>query len=78
MTPTSRPTFRPTYATSKRRFLGALERAQVEGELGADKEPRALARFLTNAIHGLGILARGGADDLVLRDSIEVTLAVLA
>lgn len=58
-------------------FFTALERARVEGELADDKQPRALARFLTNAIHGLGILARGGADDRVLRDSIEVTLAAI-
>lgn len=58
-------------------FFSVLERARVEGELDPNKQPRALARFLTNAIHGLGILARGGAEPAVLHDAIEVTLAAI-
>lgn len=58
-------------------FHSALERSREAGELAADRDTRALARFLTNAIHGLGILARGGATTPVLRDSIATTLAVL-
>jgi TetR/AcrR family transcriptional repressor of nem operon len=58
-------------------FQGALERGQRAGELAPDRDVRALARFLTNSIHGLGVLARGGAPTPVLRDTIETTLAVL-
>lgn len=58
-------------------FHSTLERARELGELEADCDTRALARFLTNAIHGLGILARGGAPMPVLRDSITTTLTVV-
>lgn len=58
-------------------FFGVLERGQRAGELAADRDVRALARFLTNSVHGLGVLARGGAPTPVLRDTIETTLTVL-
>jgi TetR/AcrR family transcriptional repressor of nem operon len=58
-------------------FHSVLERGQRAGELGSGRDIRALARFLTNSIHGLGVLARGGAPGPVLRDTIETTLAVL-
>lgn len=58
-------------------FTATLERGQAAGELAPSHDVRALARFLTNSIHGLGILARGGAPAPVLRDAIETTLAVL-
>jgi TetR/AcrR family transcriptional repressor of nem operon len=54
-------------------FCAALER-DMNGE-SEERDPRARARYLTNAIHGLGILARGGASTSVLRDTIETTLA---
>lgn len=54
-----------------------LERAQACGELDEGRDARALGRFLTNALHGLGVLSRGGASRAVLRDSIDVTLSVL-
>jgi TetR/AcrR family transcriptional repressor of nem operon len=58
-------------------FFGVLERGQRAGELAADRDVRALARFLPNSVHGLGVLARGGAPTPVLRDTIETTLTVL-
>lgn len=58
-------------------FAATLERGRDAGELGVDRDVRALARFLTGSIHGLGILARGGAPAPVLRDTITTTLAVL-
>jgi TetR/AcrR family transcriptional regulator, transcriptional repressor for nem operon len=58
-------------------FAATLERGRAAGELAPDRDVRALARFLTNSIHGLGILARGGAPAPVLRDAITTTLAVL-
>ncbi len=59
-------------------FHAVLERGREAGEIATDHDPRALARFLTNAIHGLGIMARGGASTPTLRDSIDTTLALLA
>ena len=57
-------------------FFTALERDTV-GEFNGDRNNRALARFLTNSMHGLGVLSRGGASQLVMRDTIETTLSVL-
>ena len=59
-------------------FFSALERGKAAGEFDGDRDTRALARFLTNSMHGLGVLSRGGASQLVVRDTIETTLSVLA
>jgi TetR/AcrR family transcriptional repressor of nem operon len=58
-------------------FVGALERAQVNGELRAEQNVRAIARFLVNAVHGLRVLAKTTTDGRVLQDVIDVTLHVL-
>lgn len=59
-------------------FFGALERGVVTGELDAGRDPRSLARFLTNAIHGLGVMARGGVSQPALRDTVDTTLSLLS
>ncbi len=59
-------------------FFATLERARSGGELGVAHDTRALARFLTNSIHGLGIMARGGASRQALADALQVSLSVLA
>jgi TetR/AcrR family transcriptional regulator, transcriptional repressor for nem operon len=58
-------------------FERALIRAQEAGEIPADRDPRALARFLVNALHGLRVLARVGTDRAVLEDAVRVALDVL-
>ncbi|AHY45909.1 Transcriptional regulator [Rubrobacter radiotolerans] len=58
-------------------FERALIRAQSAGEIPADRDPRALARFLVNALHGLRVLARSGTDRAVLEDAARVTLDAL-
>ncbi len=58
-------------------FEGALERAREVGEIPADKEPRALARFLVGNLHGLRVLARAGADRQTLEDAAGATLDAL-
>jgi TetR/AcrR family transcriptional regulator, transcriptional repressor for nem operon len=55
-------------------FERALIRAQEAGEIPVDRDPRALARFLVNALHGLRVLARVGTDRAVLEDSARVAL----
>ena len=55
-------------------FERALIRAQEAGEIPADRDPRALACFLVNTLHGLRVLARAGTDRAVLEDSARVTL----
>jgi TetR/AcrR family transcriptional regulator, transcriptional repressor for nem operon len=58
-------------------FEQALVRGRATGEIPADKDPKALARFLVNTQHGLRVLARAGVDRAVLDDSVRTALEVL-
>lgn len=58
-------------------FERVLVRARSAGDLSQDKDPRALARFLVNNLHGLRVMARAGADRGTLADSAEVALGAL-
>lgn len=58
-------------------FEDALARAREDGEISADSDPKALARFLVNTLHGLRVLARAGADCETLKDIVYVALDVL-
>ena len=57
-------------------FYRALSRAQAAGEIDSG-DPRARARFLVNALHGLRVMAKATADRAVLEDVAAVTLSVL-
>ncbi len=58
-------------------FEQALQRARTAGEIPEHKDPRALARFLVNNLHGLRVMARAGADRETLEDTVEVVLGAL-
>jgi len=58
-------------------FEDALTRAKKAGEISADSDLKALARFLVNTLHGLRVLARAGSDREVLDDAVSVALGVL-
>ena len=58
-------------------FTGALVRAQGAGEIPADKDPKALSRFLVSNLHGLRVLARAGSDRRTLEDAARVALEAL-
>ena len=58
-------------------FRGALVRARDRGEIPSDSDPRALARFLVNTLHGLRVLARAGADRETLEDTVHIALGAL-
>ena len=58
-------------------FQGALERARDRAEIHSDSDPRALARFLVNTLHGLRVLARAGADRATLEDTVHIALGAL-
>lgn len=49
-------------------------RAKAEGDLGADSEPAALARYLSVVTAGMGVLASSGADREALREVALVSL----
>lgn len=72
-------------ATTLRKRLGAVEdalfeavrRGQTQGEIAADKDPRALARFLLGVIQGLRVLTRARSDTATLRDVVTTALSIL-
>ncbi len=55
----------------------ALARAQATGELAAGRDPRALARYLFNALQGLRVTAKATDDRGTLEDIARVTLSAL-
>jgi TetR/AcrR family transcriptional repressor of nem operon len=57
-------------------FEAALLRAEASGGLRG-RDPRALARFLTNGLQGLRVLSRCCVGVEVLEDVVAVTLSVL-
>lgn len=58
-------------------FERALQRARSAGDISEQQNPRALARFLVNSLHGLRVTARAGADRQTLEDTVEVVLGTL-
>jgi TetR/AcrR family transcriptional regulator, transcriptional repressor for nem operon len=59
-------------------LTSALTRARAQGELPADKDPRALARFLLVLLQGMRVLGRAHPDPGRLRDATEQALSLLA
>jgi TetR/AcrR family transcriptional repressor of nem operon len=58
-------------------FERTLVRGRATGEIPADKDPKALARFLVSILHGVRVLARAGVDRAVLDDSVRTALEAL-
>ncbi|MFC5829172.1 TetR/AcrR family transcriptional regulator [Nonomuraea insulae] len=52
----------------------AIETARARGELGADKDPLALAHFVVATVSGLRVAARGGAARSALESIANVAL----
>jgi TetR/AcrR family transcriptional repressor of nem operon len=75
----------PAVATRVRENAAAMEdtleravrRAQQRGEVSAEKDARALARFLVMAVQGLRVAGAATPHRAALRDMIQVTLAAL-
>ena len=58
-------------------FFGAVERGQAEGLIEADRDARALARYLASSVQGLIIMGRANPDRETLEDIVRVTLSAL-
>lgn len=58
-------------------FFGLLTRAKEQGELGSEKDPRALARFLTTMMQGTIVMIKSGAPAETVTQSAETALAML-
>lgn len=55
----------------------AFRRAQLNGELADDTDPRSLARFLLAALQGLRVIGKATPDEGLLADIAATTLARL-
>lgn len=55
----------------------ALVRAQAQGELSADRDPRALARMLLVLLQGVRIVGKASNDPARVRDAVEQALTLL-
>lgn len=65
------------FSMLKEAFKFAISNAIKKGEVSKDKNPEQLAWYLTNAISGLGVLNRAGADKERILDVINATLMTL-
>nr|WP_255595694.1 TetR/AcrR family transcriptional regulator [Lysobacter sp. BMK333-48F3] len=55
-------------------FRERIERGQREGDVAAEADAAALAKFLSTVVQGLSIQARDGADAAQLRDVLRTAL----
>jgi len=62
---------------TERLFRRGLELAQKRGELPAERDVRALARYLVSALQGLRVTAKADPNRAALRDVVNVALAAL-
>ncbi|MGW6688371.1 TetR/AcrR family transcriptional regulator [Streptomyces sp. NPDC054961] len=58
-------------------FRSALVRAQAQGELSGDRDPRMLARMLLVLMQGLRVVGKASGDPGVVRDAAEQALTLL-
>ncbi|MFJ8827059.1 TetR/AcrR family transcriptional regulator [Streptomyces sp. NPDC102467] len=56
---------------------GALLRARAQGELPADRDPRALARLLLVLMQGIRVVGKASPDTRRIQDAAEQALALL-
>lgn len=55
----------------------ALVRAQAQGELPPERDPRALARMLLVLLQGVRVVGKASADPTRVRDAAEQALSLL-
>ncbi|MEV4948527.1 TetR family transcriptional regulator [Streptomyces sp. NPDC053755] len=58
-------------------LLASLTRARAQGELSADRDPRALARMLLVLMQGIRLVGKASSDPARVRDAAEQALALL-
>ena len=66
-----------SWDTLETALTSALMRARAQGELPADKDPQALARFLLVLLQGIRVLGRTPPDPGRLRDAVDQALSLL-
>ena len=68
---------RQALAIAEDSFFNILTRAKEQGELTHDRDPRALARFLTTMIQGTVVMIKAGTSADVVKQSMETALSML-
>jgi len=58
-------------------FYCAIRRGQKLGEIGPDKEPRPMARYLTGMLNGLLVMGKANPDRRALQDVARIALTAL-
>ena len=70
-------TLRQVLKMAENTFFRVLIRAKEQGELNNDKDPRALARFLTTMMQGTIVMIKAGASADAVNETAETALSVL-
>ncbi len=70
-------TLRQALTMAEDTFFKALARAKQQSELKHDKDPRALARFLTTMMQGIIVMIKAGASANVVKQTAETALSIL-
>jgi TetR/AcrR family transcriptional repressor of nem operon len=61
-------------AAMREAFAEATRRAQAAGEVGEERDARALGYYLTNAYNGIRVTAKADPEEAVVRGIVEETL----
>jgi TetR/AcrR family transcriptional repressor of nem operon len=70
-------TLRQALKLAEDAFFKILTRAKKQGELKDDKDPRALARFLTTMMQGTVVMIKAGTSADVVKQTAETALSIL-
>ena len=70
-------TLRQALKMAEDTFFQVLARAKQQGELTEDKDPRALARFLTTMLQGTIVMIKSGASADAVKQTVETALSIL-
>ena len=70
-------TLRQVLKVAEDTFFRTLARAKQQGELKNDKDPRALAHFLTTMMQGTIVMIKAGAPSDVVKQTAETALSIL-
>ena len=70
-------TLRQALTMAEDTFFKVLARAKQQGELTHDKDPRALARFLTTMMQGTIVMIKAGVSADVVKQTAETALSML-
>lgn len=70
-------TLRQALTMAEDAFFRVLARAKQQGELNSEKDPRALARFLTTMMQGTIVMIKAGAPADAVNQTAETALSIL-